>query len=263
MTTAPAEKTGSKIYDIFSVRENAPAACEAAFSASKWRSPEGTAPFMERYGAAVHAPDPDMTVMFWANRYSRFFAFVHWALAEGYMLNASPEDVTVFLTKRPEGGEPVFEFTCSWNESGHSLDDNIRRMRLLSFYQQHVVPLFQSAAAYAGVRPRELWGQVVHAVPYFLDLAKVTESPDVQRRLDEDWNFLVEHTKPGDFQEKKHPFQYKRLPVPNPADEENPVYTKPTCCLAYKRSSQCCYRCPRMKPGERERLYQQYKENQK
>ncbi|MFZ4453331.1 hypothetical protein [Salibacterium aidingense] len=252
----------SKVFELFAVRTNPPAVYETAFRPSSWLTVQGLSAFMNKYGRDIYAPEDDMTATFWANRYSRFFAFIHWALAKGYDIDISLEPMMVYHTKRTDHHEPAFEFECSCWKIEEPLDNYTRQAKLLAFYQDHVVPLFRAVAAYAGIRPRELWGQVYHAVPYFMDLSKVTEDAGMQKRMREDWHYLTTETSPEDFREKKHPLQYKCMAVPNPADDK-PMYTKPTCCLAYKASSRYCYRCPRMKAEDRANCYQKYKEEQK
>ncbi|RSL31672.1 hypothetical protein D7Z54_19725 [Salibacterium salarium] len=251
----------SKAYELFSVRMEPPVAYNMKHSAESWLLQENLSDFLTQYGRYMDAPSLDMPAMFWANRYSRYFAFVHWAIAKGYELDTAPENVMVYNCERPGIAEPAFEFQTSYSKAHREFETKEeRQQRLLSFYQNHVVPLFQAAASYVGIRTRELWGQVYHAVPYFIDLAKVTESNEVQSFLEEDWEYITTQTNPGDFEEKKHPFQYKCIAIPNPVDDDKPLYTKPTCCLAYKGSNRYCYRCPRMKPEQRDEYYQKYKE---
>ncbi|MFB4166132.1 hypothetical protein ACE1TI_20650 [Alteribacillus sp. JSM 102045] len=252
------KESKSRIYDTFSVRQHEPAAYEMVYTPAEWLQPHSLTHFINNYGTFIQAPTPDMTATFWANRYSRYIAFVHWAIVKGWDVETSLEKLKVYFLVRPDRTEPAFEFYSAFEEENKCKNRNSRQERLSAFYRNHAAPLVHSFAAAAGLRTRELWGQVYHAVPYFIDLSKVTESPDIQSRLNDDWYFITKEASPFIFREIKFPFQYKVIPIPNPADDK-PMYTKPTCCLAFKASDCYCYRCPRMKPAQRQELYEQKK----
>ncbi|MDQ0300770.1 ferric iron reductase protein FhuF [Salibacterium salarium] len=261
MTAVLTKKADSKAYDLFSVRSEPALSYKWKHISEQWLLQGELTEFLSKYGYYINAPSLDMPAMFWANRYSRYIAFVHWAIAKGYQLDTSLEGLIVYHCERSGIAEPAFEFYTSYTEETINESKTDREKRLLSFYQYHVVPLFQAIASHIGVRTRELWGQVYHAVPYFIDLAKVTESEEVKINLQEDWIYITTQTKPEDFEEKKHPLLYKCISIPNPVDDDKPLHTKPTCCLAYKGSNRYCYRCPRMKPEQRDEYYQKYKED--
>ncbi|SDI50921.1 hypothetical protein [Alteribacillus bidgolensis] len=248
----------SKIYETFAVRQHEPVSYEIVYKPSEWLHKDSLTDFMENYGTFINAPSSDMTATFWANRYSRYIAFFHWAVAKGWDADTSLEMMKVYLCARPDKKEPAFEFYSSFEEGAHFTDKHSRQERLSAFYRNHASPLMHAFASAAGVRTRELWGQLYHTVPYFIHLAKVTESHNLQNRLMDDWHFITKEAAPSIFRENNFSFQFKVIPIPNPADDK-PMYTKPTCCLAFKASDCYCYRCPRMKPKQRQKLYEQKK----
>ncbi|SDH41180.1 Ferric iron reductase protein FhuF, involved in iron transport [Alteribacillus persepolensis] len=252
------KESKSMIYDAFSVRQHTPEAYVKKFSPKEWFHPSSLATFMKTYGSYINAPAPDMIATFWANRYSRYIAFFHWAAAKGWSTDMTFDRMNVYLCERSDRREPAFEFQVDMHPDGYMTDRQTREERLAEFYQHHVAPLIHAFSQAAGIRTRELWGQVFHAVPYFLHLAKVTETKEVQGYLQDDWYYITQMAAPSVFKEKKPPFQFKVMEIPNPV-EDKPLYTKPTCCLAYKASGNCCYRCPRMKPAERQKLYEEKK----
>ncbi|WP_059103902.1 hypothetical protein [Shouchella shacheensis] len=258
MTVVDTKEHPSKVYEMFAVRPDSPSSYEMAYTPCEWLEGAKLSRFLEDYGGCINAPSADMTAVFWANRYSRYLAFFHLAVAKGYKVSATLDQLTVYFCSRVEGNEPAFEFHTKFTREG-SIDRASRQNKLTSFYTNHVAPLFQAFASRAGLSTRELWGQVYHAVPYFIDLAKVTEPAELQQRLQEDWAFITQEAGAEIFQEKRSPFQFKLIPIPNPVDHK-PLYTKPTCCLAYKGANPYCYRCPRMKLAERKERYQKYQE---
>ncbi|MFB5663840.1 hypothetical protein [Alteribacillus sp. HJP-4] len=254
------QRADQKMYDVFSVRHEAPSDHVYSGTPHQWLHEDERHSFFDLYGNSISAPEDDMIVTFWANRYSRYIAFVHWALAKGYQFDPSINGVQVFLVEKPGIGELIFEFSVPSLSREISYTRKDRQNVLRQFYELHVTPLFHTFSAHSGIRSKEVWGQLYHALPYFIGLAKVTETANIRSIMEEDWELITSSTEAEVFGEKRTPFSFRCLEIPNPA-EDKPLYTKPTCCLAYKSSDKYCYRCPRMKPEVRNEYYTKLKQN--
>ncbi|WP_100400990.1 hypothetical protein [Bacillus sp. FJAT-44742] len=257
MTTRLSEDLEQRIYETFSLTPKTVSDYNYASTADSWLHFTERKRFLEYYGNLINAPSLDMAATFWANRYSRFLAYVHWAFAKGVEVDPALEALQVFLTIESGTSKPAFVFGVPSIKLG-GYEGKERQLRLQEFYYSHVSLLVQGFAADAGVRTKEVWGQVYHALPYFLDVAGAAEPAHIQERLRKDWDYLSQHSEANTFREKRHPFHFKMVSIPNPAGEK-PIYTKPTCCLAYKGSGSYCYRCPRLKPETRTEYYEKLK----
>lgn len=246
----------TQIRSVFSVIHEEPKQWECRFSLKEWAAEETDScrQFLEQYGTYIEAPSFDMSAAFWANRFSRFIAFGHWAIVHGLDMNRISNKCTVYLVPG-EYAEPVYQFLIDQEtlESSEA-DSSDTKQALAEYYAEHVTPLFLKFSETAEVRIKELWGQVYHAVPYFLHLAKVTENPEIEQALRNSWQDVLNFEEGYIFGRAKPPFAFRCMEIPNPAGEDK-IYTKPTCCLAFKGSNSYCYRCPRMKKEERNARY--------
>lgn len=256
-------KNTTQLRSVFSVIHEEPREWECKHSLKDWAAEETEScrQFLEQYGTYIDAPSLDMSAAFWANRFSRFIAFGHWAIVHGLDMNRLSDSCTVFLVPG-EYAEPVYQFLIDRDvleESRAGMTDT--KQALARYYAEQVTPLFLRFSEIAGVRVKELWGQVYHAVPYFIHLAKVTEEKETEKALEQSWQDVLAFEDGKIFGRSKPPFSFRCMEIPNPAGEEK-IYTKPTCCLAFKGSNSYCYRCPRMKKEERNEKYEKLTKRQ-
>ncbi|WP_100400217.1 hypothetical protein [Bacillus sp. FJAT-44742] len=216
---------------------------------------EDSSALFEWYKPLIYAPGNDVTAVFLASRISRFAAFVHWAAASGH----SCDFQSVFLSAASyRKREPIFTYHVPDFETFHDSSHQARLSHIQYFYQRVLSPVFQQWSAIAGLPNRELWGQLYYQVPHFLELASARESDRVKHLLEKDWNY-IKNGDPGKFfLEKQSPLHFHIRPILNPVDNST-TYTKPVCCLNYKRAKQpYCYKCPRLTPEQRQEFYHAY-----
>ncbi len=131
-----------------------------------------------------------------------------------------------------------------------------RRKHIASFFRSTVTPLLDFIADQVEIRPRELWGQVLHGLEYgwksALNLA-VTE--EERERLNEDFQWITKEASHDLFNSLKNRLDFPYIEIENPTSSGLMQRMKPTCCLYYQTegAKAKCYTCPRMTTSEREK----------
>ncbi|MGE5700944.1 MAG: Fe-S oxidoreductase [Clostridia bacterium] len=128
-----------------------------------------------------------------------------------------------------------------------------RNQLLTDFYQHTIRPLFESIAHSSGLEVGQLWGQLPTRFYYGMAQWKATENEAlINKRIDDDYGFLVNQMDWTLLGRKKSPFDVKIRMVESLLDPLQQVQIKNVCCLYYMtEGGECCYTCPRMKESDR------------
>lgn len=227
--------------------------------ASSFRTHKGVESYCKWYAEMIDAPSEDVVGTFWASRIGRYVAFVHWCIARGKK-HAEGWDITIYYSKNREYREPAIHYVVG-NAGFQAISewtDSIEELQ--SFYMHYVTPMIHTFATVTALRTSMLWGQLVDVVPYYLKEVSKFEREEIAEEMMSHWKYISEKAPAEVFSEKKNPFPYRCINIPNPQSEDEPMHTKSACCLYFKLSENYCYRCPRLTPEKRNVKYEELKQ---
>ncbi|MFC0558313.1 (2Fe-2S)-binding protein [Halalkalibacter alkalisediminis] len=131
-----------------------------------------------------------------------------------------------------------------------------KRKHISSLFTSTITPLLDHLADIVDIRPRELWGQLLHGLEYGWKVAlNLAETEEERRRLNQDFQWITKEASQVLFNSLKNRLDFPYIEIENPTTPGLMQRMKPTCCLYYQTvgAKAKCYTCPRMTPTERER----------
>jgi len=123
------------------------------------------------------------------------------------------------------------------------------------FHRDTTVPLVESAARHAGVKPQLIWNQFPARQSFLRDYIREHERrPDVLARF-HDEDRLLSSLPPALFHLRKNPFVHRPKYIPSPYQEGRNMIIRSSCCMYYKREDgKKCFHCPMLTEREREEM---------
>lgn len=211
--------------------------------------------FFALYGKGIKAKGNDVVAAYFSSWFGYVCAGVQY-IATYYhtKLALSLEDITVQLFPHPQYKDYWIHFKIRKLASISQNETNEELVSLDDFIQNIATPVIKVFAVKGNLRPQHLWSQVINAV--FWSKKKWVENEErqnVKDKIEHEFNeFLALPSRYFDL--NKNPFTLKLTTIDNPWNPEQPLWLKPSCCLAYRTESKpgYCYTCPRMKESERE-----------
>ncbi|MGJ9382617.1 (2Fe-2S)-binding protein [Salipaludibacillus sp. CF4.18] len=228
-----------------------------SINTASFRTHEGVSSYLKWYAEEVNAPSYDVVGTFWASRMGRYVALIHWCIARGVKFEHD-WDIDISYVNNEKGKEPSIHYMVG-DSMMEVVHDGDKVAQLHDFYQYYLSPMVHEVANACELRSSMLWGQLVHTIPFFLKQVSGHESDEFAANLMTDWDHMKNNAPAEVFAERKNPFPYRSLEIPNPKNKNEPMHTKSSCCLYFKLSGNYCYSCPRMKPAERQERYEKLK----
>lgn len=214
---------------------------------------------LEAYAPLVKALDPVTAATYFCNRFAAACLSLQYAVSVlGYSIDLSLDRLTVQLLVDGEG-KPEMGFKLDgWAEEREPLEEAERRLWLqrvfADFYGNTVRPVYESAAAAAGVRAGQMWGLLPTRFNYMTEQWRLA-APDerVRNRIAADYALLVREVPGAVFGRSKNPFDVTIRWIEHLLDPGKQVRMKNACCHYFgTEGGSYCYTCPRIKEEERE-----------
>ncbi|OWA33385.1 hypothetical protein B9G55_22195 [Saccharibacillus sp. O16] len=226
--------------------------------------PEAAGEALDRYRELARAEDRQVAASF----LSSWFGNV--AIAHQYTLSvhdAAPDfslDNLLLHIRRTEEGRTVIDFGVrEWRAEAAPADEQQRTAWLVrqwqAFYGEQVRPLMQSLSSASGLPIGQTWGQWPSR--FFREiywLCEANKDSLLSQRLQEDYRLLREADAIRIFGQRRNPFAV-RIHRLKPLVPGRLTVMKSACCQFHRvEGHDYCYTCPRLKPEQREREYEQY-----
>ncbi|PLT44190.1 hypothetical protein NYE40_03560 [Paenibacillus sp. FSL W8-1187] len=127
------------------------------------------------------------------------------------------------------------------------------------FYGTLVAPVFRHLADRAGVRTHELWRLAASGLNHTKTfLLQAAERPELRQALEQDFAYAVGEMPGEAVGERRNLMAIRFTYVDSPYEPGTKLPLRGGCCLAFKTEyAKHCYNCPRLKPGERKRMYEE------
>ncbi|MCM3750294.1 (2Fe-2S)-binding protein [Paenibacillus pasadenensis] len=224
--------------------------------------PETALQFLQRYAELIPSCSIEPAATYVPSWIRGLVGTVHYLTASGTgSASMRPEDWQFVLYKAEEASYASIGFICTSIQAFPSpvkataLD---RQKALEMLYGSLLAPLFRSLAEGAGVRANELWrlaaSNLQYVKSYFLEAA--ADDAELYEALSEDFAYVLVDM-PGEVVgERRNPLAIRFTLVDSPYEPGTQIPLRGGCCLAFKTEyAKYCYNCPRLKPQERSRMY--------
>lgn len=220
---------------------------------------ENTVPFLEEYGKLIKACSLDVSATYFCGMFGMTCsAYISMLSLYNVAIPVTTDHLNIqfYRNEQYHFDNIAFKLTSEeWNEGEGS--ESWRRTQIEDFFRTIVTPTLEQISEVAGIRIRELWGQLVVGLDFgFNKGLGLAKTKDQEARLRSDYNWLTNDASPTVFNSKKNALNFPYMKVENPQDPNDFLRIKPTCCLYYQTegAKNKCYTCPRLKPSEREKM---------
>lgn len=131
---------------------------------------------------------------------------------------------------------------------------------LTGFLRQQALPLIDSLADSAGVKPDLLWNQFAsQSYSYRAYLFSGEVDQEILEQYDRDFAVL-KNLSPEVFNRRRNPYVFRPRFVDNPWNPDKPTVIRSSCCMYYRREGgKKCYSCPLLTEDQRKAQYDEIK----
>ncbi|MRN54460.1 (2Fe-2S)-binding protein [Paenibacillus monticola] len=246
------------ISSKFDLQPTPPEGTLHCFVALELTNEEKMRAFVGIYGPLMKALDDRAVAAYFANWLSMLALSVQYSVT----LYDSVPDINLSnlqIHLIPANGYCRVAFSLKdWQMTEAPLADELRRETwrnetLVRFYRDTMAPLLNTMAEVSGLVASEVWGQLPTKFNYYVEiLVKEIGDPTVVRRLQEDYQYLINNVPAEVFGISRNPFQVTVRTIEDLADPDKNVQMRNRCCLYYRtEGGSYCYTCPRLKEEER------------
>ncbi|WP_227935121.1 (2Fe-2S)-binding protein [Alkalihalobacillus deserti] len=214
--------------------------------------------FLEQYSKQIKALKPQVPATYFFSMFGiTCSGFLAMLILHQVVVPLSLSTVSAQLYKIEKYQSKAIAFKVSsedWQEGDGTVE--WRRKQISSFFTLTVTPLLDSIAKLVDIRPRELWGQLLHGFEYGWKVAlNLAANEEERESLNQDFQWITKEASHVLFNSLKNRLDFPHIKIENPTTPGLMQRLKPTCCLYYQTegAKAKCYTCPRMTVNEREK----------
>jgi ferric iron reductase protein FhuF len=229
-----------------------------SFRAVELVQEQGMRAFVDSYRPLMKALDDKAVAAYFGSwMASTALALQYTVTCYSFVLDLSLANLNIHLI--PDGGYCRVAFSLNdWKTGDLSAAEDQsrevwREQVLTRYYQETAGPLFRSISQVSGLALGEIWGQLPTKFNYYVEqLAAGLPDKDINKRLEDDYDFLKDQMPPEVFQMPRNPFHVKVRRIESLQNPEETMQMRNRCCMYYRtEGGRLCYNCPRMKEDAR------------
>ncbi|CAM4318983.1 ferric iron reductase protein FhuF [Paenibacillus endophyticus] len=265
MNEAMLELLESNFDLTFSKHENPIFSCPVSelLDEEKMRS------FLKLYNPILKGNDPSVAEVYAAGWFrGPMLGLLYMLSAWDKTLNLSLTNLTVQIYMADYNGHEYVASNLYLNDSAlesapeHTQDEWVKD-KIIGFFENTVLPVFESIATVGTLQVGMLWGQLPTSLAYGYDrLMVMNETEQVKQKAERNFE-LVKSLDPAVFGRNKNPLNVKFRMTESLDSPDKQMRLKSSCCLYYHvEGGYYCYSCPRIKESEREERRLEYRAKQ-
>ncbi|SDS52731.1 hypothetical protein SAMN05444162_1669 [Paenibacillaceae bacterium GAS479] len=225
-------------------------------------NPETALLFLSRYAELIPSPSIEPAATYFPSWIRSITGSVHYLTASGAgSVSLDPEDWQMVLYKPEDVSYASIGFICSsirLEPTPIRLAAPERQLMLEQLYGGLLSPMFKGLASGAGVRVTDLWRLFASSLNNtrtgLLDV--VSADSELKEAMEQDFNYVTGDMPGETFGERRNPLAIRFTFIDSPYKPGTQMAMRGACCLAFKTDyAKYCYHCPRLKPQERSRMY--------